>query len=164
MPRTNGTDQPAPPSVTACCLRGKPSGRSAADGRPVEWGAESGMDSTRITRVKPPSATLRNGMTLEPSGNHEETPDEQRLERAKARFREEDDELNRVYKELKRSLPEDVFEELEANRRAWLKYRDYITHGADESESAEPGTVVHTWDDHLLGHVRGRQDPPPPKE
>ena len=48
------------------------------------------------------------------------------LEKAKAEFAKHDRELNKVYQELRRELPAELFKVLRQEQRDWIEYRDYI--------------------------------------
>ena len=50
----------------------------------------------------------------------------QGLAAAKAKFSQWDKRLNAVYVDLKKTLPEDLFEKVRSDQHDWVEHRDYI--------------------------------------
>lgn len=124
-------------------------GRGTFDGAPVFWAVELSEDGSVLDWRAPVSVELRDGRSVELSGEEEityrETPDAKRLEQARAAFARQDTELNRLYGELKAQLETSDFDALRDSQRQWIAYRDRWTADGDNSALEGPGSIAHTW-------------------
>ena len=62
----------------------------------------------------------------------------QGLAAAKANFSQWDKRLNAVYVDLKKTLPEDLFEKVRSDQRDWVEHRDYIAEWDSRAQGKVP--------------------------
>ena len=122
-------------------------GTNRLHGREFRYRANLSRDRSTLEMLDPKSVLLADGTKLELAGRYGDLSEGTRASAAKAAFDPIDKELNAVYGKLVAALDPAAQEQLRAEQRRWLKYRDCTMYFDADGDFAErvmgPGTAPH---------------------
>lgn len=118
-------------------------GTSRLQGREIRVRAVVRRDRSSLEVTEPKSVLLADGTELPLAGRYADLSEEIRASRAKAALKPVDEELNAVYRRLVATLDPTAVEELRADQRRWLNYRDFTVMDSDGPGPDGPGSAPH---------------------
>jgi uncharacterized protein YecT (DUF1311 family) len=118
-------------------------GTSRLQGREIRVRAVVSRDRSSLEVTEPKSVLLADGTKLPLAGRYADLSEEIRASRAKAVLDPVDKELNAVYGKLVATLDPAAAEELRADQRLWLNYRDFTIMDSDGPGPDGPGSAPH---------------------
>jgi uncharacterized protein YecT (DUF1311 family) len=119
------------------------SGTNRLHGREFRYRANLSRDRSTLEVMEPKTVLLADGTKLELAGRYGDLSEKSRASAAKAALEPIDKELNAVYRKLIATLDPVAQEQLRAEQRRWLKYRDFTLLDGDNASIIGPGTAPH---------------------